>query len=52
MASMLISKGVDIVSTAAYIGDVPATVSNHYAHLITDAKKRAFDEMNMLVFNG
>ena len=51
VASTLISQGVDVVSTAAYIGDVPATVSTRYAHTITSAKREAFEKMNSIVFS-
>lgn len=50
VASTLISKGVDVVSAAAYIGDVPTTVSTRYAHTITEAKLKAFQEMNTVIF--
>ncbi len=50
VASMLICNGADVVTTAAYIGDVPATVHQRYAHIVTGAKLEAANKMTSLIF--
>lgn len=52
VASMLISKNVDIITVASYLGDVPMTISNKYAHVINEAKVRAGNKMCDIVFNN
>ena len=40
----------DIVTTAAFIGDKPTTVSERYAHIIDSAKIRAGDTLSSVIF--
>ncbi|MFQ9762382.1 MAG: hypothetical protein ACLRYE_03705 [Gemmiger formicilis] len=44
------ANGTDIVTTAAFIGDKPATVSERYAHIIDSAKIRAGDTLSSVIF--
>lgn len=50
VASILVANGTDIVTTAAFIGDKPATVSERYAHVIDSAKIRAGDTLSSVIF--
>ena len=50
VASILVANGTDIVTTAAFIGDKPATVSERYAHIIDSAKIRAGDTLSSVIF--
>ena len=50
VASILVANGPDIVTTAAFIGDKPATVSERYAHVIDSAKIRAGDTLSSVIF--
>ena len=50
VASILVANGTDIVTTAAFIGDNPATVSERYAHIIDSAKIRAGDTLSSVIF--
>lgn len=50
VASTLLANGVDIVTVSDYIGDEPKTLMGHYAHIISDAKREAFDKMNDIIF--
>lgn len=50
VASILVANGTDIVTTAAFIGDKPATVSERYAHIIDSAKIRAGDTLSNMIF--
>lgn len=52
VASMLISKNIDVVTVAGYLGDVPVTISNKYAHVINDAKIQAGNKMCDIIFNN
>lgn len=49
VASLLISKGMDFVAVAEYIGDVPQTVANNYAHGINKRKIEALGEMGTIL---
>lgn len=50
VASILVANGTDVVTTAAFIGDKPATVSERYAHVIDSAKIRAGDTLSSVIF--
>uniref|UniRef100_UPI003FF09DFB tyrosine-type recombinase/integrase n=1 Tax=Gemmiger formicilis TaxID=745368 RepID=UPI003FF09DFB len=50
VTSILVANGTDIVTTAAFIGDKPATVSERYAHIIDSAKIRAGDTLSSVIF--
>ena len=50
VASILVANGTDIVTTAAFIGDKPATVSERNAHVIDSAKIRAGDTLSSVIF--
>lgn len=50
VASILVANGTDIVTTAAFIGDKPATVSERYVHIIDSAKIRAGDTLSSVIF--
>lgn len=52
VVSMLLHSGVDVVSVAAYVGDDPATITAHYAHIINEGTRRAANTMSGLVFAG
>lgn len=50
VVSMLLHSGMDVVSVAAYVGDDPATITTHYAHIINEGTRRAAATMSDLVF--
>lgn len=50
VASILVANGTDIVTTAAFIGDKPATVSERYAHIIDSAKIKAGNTLSNVIF--
>lgn len=45
VVSLLLHSGMDFVSVADYVGDDPATIAKHYAHLVNAGKLRAVDTM-------
>ena len=45
VVSLLLHNGMDFVSVADYVGDDPATIAKHYAHLVNAGKRRAVDTM-------
>lgn len=50
--SIMLSRGVDVVTVAYYVGDTTATVTKIYAHIMNDAKINAGNVMSSLVFNS
>ncbi|MCM1296044.1 MAG: site-specific integrase [Muribaculaceae bacterium] len=49
VVSNLLANGVDVVSVASLVGDDPATITAHYAHIITDRTRRAVITMENIV---
>lgn len=51
VASILVANSHDFVTTANYIGDKPNTVATRYAHVLDEAKTRAGNTMESVIFN-
>lgn len=49
MASLLLNKGMDVVTAADYVGDDPLTIQKRYAHLINCGKIEAANVMNQIL---
>lgn len=49
VVSLLLNKGMDVVTVADYVGDDPLTIQQHYAHLINRGKIEAANVMNQLL---
>ena len=49
VVSNLLANGVDVVSVANLVGDDPATITTHYAHIISDRTRRAVQTMETIV---
>lgn len=45
VASLLLNRGVDLISVADFVGDDPATIAKYYAHLVNDGKWKASNTM-------